>query len=68
MTDDPDRDLPLHDEAKARASWRDGETVLAKGGGHGGLPASEVDDAAAPDEPSGQEGGTSAPTVAPPPD
>ena len=46
MNEDSDRDLPLHAEAKARADWRGGETILARGRKQGGLPASEVDDAA----------------------
>ncbi|QAY77235.1 hypothetical protein [Sphingosinicella sp. BN140058] len=47
--------LPLHDEAKARAKWRGGETILDKGDA-AELPASEVDaaaqgDGASPDAP-----------------
>jgi hypothetical protein len=45
MTGEGDHDLPLHDEAKARAEWRGGETILEKGDGNAG-PASEIDDAA----------------------
>lgn len=44
MADEPE-DLPLHAEAQARAKWRGGDTIIAKGEGEG-LPASEVDDAA----------------------
>ena len=46
MTGESDRDLPLHDEAKARAKWRGDETILKEGdqGGAGGT--SETDDAA----------------------
>ena len=43
---DEDEDLPLHDEAKARAKWRGGETLIDGGSGNVGLPASEVDEAA----------------------
>ena len=50
---DRDEDLPLHDEAAAREKWRGDETIVAKGE-QDGLPASEVDHAAA-----GGEGGTS---------
>ncbi|HEX8225114.1 MAG TPA: hypothetical protein VF605_14950 [Allosphingosinicella sp.] len=45
MTSEADRDLPLHDEAKARSKWRGGETIIEKGGGDSG-PASEIDNAA----------------------
>ena len=43
---DEDEDLPLHDEAKARAKWRGGETLIEGGKDDVGLPASEVDNAA----------------------
>ncbi|MGZ8285188.1 MAG: hypothetical protein ACXW27_03370 [Allosphingosinicella sp.] len=46
MTGDDDRDLPLHDEAKARSKWRGGETILGKDGRDDSGPASEIDDAA----------------------
>lgn len=46
MTGDTDRDLPLHDEAKARAEWRGDETILDTGDLGTAGPASEVDDAA----------------------
>lgn len=46
MTGENDRDLPLHDEAKARSKWRGGETILGEGDSGGSGPASEVDDAA----------------------
>jgi hypothetical protein len=39
-------DLPLHDEAKARSKWRDGETLIDEDGRGGSGPASEIDDAA----------------------
>ena len=42
---DEDEDLPLHDEAKARAKWRGGETLMEGGSDDVGLPASEVDNA-----------------------
>jgi hypothetical protein len=40
MTGESDRDLPLHDEAKARAKWRGDETILKEGaqGGDAGGP------------------------------
>lgn len=44
MTGESDRDLPLHDEAKARSKWRGGETKVDKGGTGDSGPASEVDD------------------------
>ncbi len=47
MTNDQDDDLPLHDEAKARAKWRGDETMVGKGDEVVALPASEVDSAAA---------------------
>ncbi len=47
MDRDDERNLPLHDEAAAREKWRGGETLLDKGHERLGLPASEVDDAAA---------------------
>ena len=68
MNDEQDKELPLHAEAKARSAWRGGETILAKGGKQGGLPASEVDDAAAPDPGSGEAAGSVAPGTVPPPD
>lgn len=46
MTDEPDGDLPLHDEAKARSKWREGETLIRDGGLEASGPASETDDAA----------------------
>lgn len=46
MTGEDDRDLPLHDEAKARSKWRDGETILDRDESGTAGPASEVDDAA----------------------
>jgi hypothetical protein len=45
MIGEGDRDLPLHDEAEARAKWRGGETIVDKGDGGAG-PASEIDNAA----------------------
>jgi hypothetical protein len=45
MAEEDDRDLPLHDEAKARSKWRGGETIIDKGGDGGSGPASEVDNA-----------------------
>ncbi|HEX9947961.1 MAG TPA: hypothetical protein VGA98_10510 [Allosphingosinicella sp.] len=45
MAEEDDRDLPLHDEAKARFKWRDGETIIDKGSAGGSGPASEVDNA-----------------------
>ncbi len=47
MNEDQDDDLPLHEEAKARAKWRGGETMIGKGDESVALPASEVDNAAA---------------------
>jgi hypothetical protein len=44
VTDD-DKNLPLHDEAQARANWRGGETIIGNGDAQG-LPASEIDPAA----------------------
>lgn len=46
MSGEPDDDLPLHDEAKARSKWRGGETLLDKRDTGTSGPASEVDDAA----------------------
>jgi hypothetical protein len=46
MTGEADRNLPLHDEAKARAKWRGNETILDKGGQDDSGPASEIDNAA----------------------
>jgi hypothetical protein len=46
MAGEPDDDLPLHDEAKARSKWRGGETLLDKGDLGTSGPASEVDEAA----------------------
>ena len=46
MTGESDRDLPLHDEAKARAEWRGDETILHKDGEDDAGPASEIDKAA----------------------
>jgi hypothetical protein len=46
--DDDDTDLPLHDEAMARDKWRGGETLISRGKERLDLPASEVDNAAAP--------------------
>ena len=54
--------LPLHDEAEAREKWRGGETIVERGSKSGGLPASEVDDAATPDE-NGGEGGEASRTT-----
>lgn len=45
MTDEPDSDLPLHDEAKARSKWRGGETLLGDGALEASGPASETDGA-----------------------
>jgi hypothetical protein len=49
VTDDKheeaEEQLPLHDEAQARAKWRGGETLLEGGSDDLGLPASEVDNA-----------------------
>ena len=67
MNDDPDRDLPLHAEAKARSRWRGGETILAKGGEGESLPASEVDDGAAAEPAAGGQG-TAPGSIVPPPD
>lgn len=53
MAEEDDRDLPLHDEAKARSKWRGGETIIEKGGDGSSGPASEVDDG-------GQSGSTGA--------
>ena len=64
MDHERDEDLPLHAEAKARSEWRGGETMIAKSGNKGGLPASEVDDAAAPE--TGRAGNVSPGTVPPP--
>lgn len=47
MNEDQDDDLPLHDEAEARAKWRGEETMIGKGDESVALPASEVDNAAA---------------------
>ena len=58
-----DDKLPLHDEAEAREKWRGGETILDRGSKAGGLPASEVDDAATPDE--GSDGSDAASRTAP---
>jgi hypothetical protein len=55
MTGEGDRDLPLHDEAEARAKWRGGETILEKGDGNAG-PASEIDNAAQGGERTGPDG------------
>jgi hypothetical protein len=43
MAENRPEDLPLHDEAAARAKWRGGETIVGKRGKES-LPAS-VDDA-----------------------
>lgn len=59
MDETEDEKLPLHDEAKARGDWRGGETIIERGGQNGGLPASEVDDAAMPDTGEDGEGGGS---------
>jgi hypothetical protein len=45
MSGEEDRDLPLHDEARARAKWRGGETIIDKGGDGSSGPASEADNA-----------------------
>jgi hypothetical protein len=45
MTGEPDGDLPLHDEAKARSKWRGGETILARDDSGTAGPASEIDNA-----------------------
>ena len=45
MAEQDDRDLPLHDEAQARSKWRDGETIIDKGGDGASGPASEIDNA-----------------------
>ena len=52
-------ELPLHDEAEAREKWRGGETILSRGSKGGDLPASEVDDAATPDEDADERGDAS---------
>jgi len=69
---DEDEDLPLHDEAKARAKWRGGETLIAKGSGDTGLPASETDNAsiagAVSDEGEAGRPGRGGPGTIPPPD
>lgn len=46
MTGEDDRDLPLHDEAKARSKWRGGETILDRDESGASGPASEIDNAA----------------------
>ena len=46
MTGEGDRDLPLHDEARARSKWRGDETILDKGDLGTAGPASEVDESA----------------------
>ena len=46
-TSGPEEDLPLHAEAKARAKWRGGESLLRKDDDGMGIPASEVDAAGA---------------------
>lgn len=46
MTGEPDDDLPLHDEAKARSKWRGDESMLDKDDPGAAGPASEVDEAA----------------------
>ena len=56
-SDEDDEKLPLHDEAEAREDWRGGGTIPDRGSKAGGHPASEVDDAAAPDH-GGNEAGT----------
>lgn len=43
---DKDADLPLHDEARARAKWRGGETIIGKEDRGDSGPASEIDNAA----------------------
>ena len=58
-----DDKLPLHDEAEARGKWRGDETIVDRGSRSGGLPASEVDEAATPDE--GSDEGTAASRTAP---
>ncbi|HEX8379943.1 MAG TPA: hypothetical protein VF619_05280 [Allosphingosinicella sp.] len=45
MSEEEDRGLPLHDEAKARSKWRGGETIIEEGGDGSSGPASEVDNA-----------------------
>jgi hypothetical protein len=45
MTEEDDRDLPLHDEAQARSKWRGGETIIDEGGDGASGPASEIDNA-----------------------
>ena len=45
MIEESDADLPLHDEARARAKWRGGETILDKEESGTAGPASEIDDA-----------------------
>jgi hypothetical protein len=54
MNEDKDDDLPLHNEARARAKWRGEERMLGKGDEGVALPASEVDNAAAADPSGGQ--------------
>lgn len=46
MTGEGDRDLPLHDEAKARSKWRGDEAILDKDGHGDSGAASEIDNAA----------------------
>lgn len=46
MTGESDRDLPLHDEARARSKWRGGEALVGKGEDGSSGPASEADDSA----------------------
>ena len=45
MSEEDDRDLPLHDEAMARPKWRGGETIIGRDGDSASGPASEIDDA-----------------------
>jgi hypothetical protein len=45
MSDEDERDLPLHDEAEARSKWRGGETFVEGEDADSG-PASEIDNAA----------------------
>ena len=56
MDRNEDDKLPLHDEAEARGKWRGDETIVDGGSKSGDLPASEVDEAATPDNDSSEDG------------
>ncbi len=45
MAEKKEGGLPLHDEAKARSKWRDGETFIDGGDDGASGPASAVDEA-----------------------